>query len=139
MTLTEFLLARIAEDEAAAKAAASGEGGARWNAYFIPGEGISLTVRNKAPEEWEDVRHDDTTDFIARHDPARVLRECEAKRKIVEWHKPFDYVHPDYLPSCEGCWEDGGEDGPPLWPCRNVRWAALPYSDHPDYNEEWKP
>ena len=62
LTLTEFLLARIAEDEAEARKA-----GPMW--------------RN----EWsaEDV---DVTLHIERHDPARVLAECEAKRRIVANH-----------------------------------------------------
>ena len=51
---------------------------------------------------------------LARHDPARVLAECEAKRQIVQNA------------------QDPGDD---LF----VAILALPYADHPDYREEWRP
>jgi len=61
MTLTEVLLAQIAEDEAVAREA------------ITNGEG-SL--------DWAD--DGDPTDMhIARWDPARVLAECEAKRLLI--------------------------------------------------------
>lgn len=45
---------------------------------------------------------------------ARVLAEIEAKRRIVEWFtKPSDLLI--------------------------LRCLALPYADHPDYRQEWKP
>lgn len=98
--LAEFLLARIAEDEADARGFDGGY--CQWGS-------------------------------------ARVLAECEAKRRIVEWcsernriwagtladdptdptkHIPGDYVHK--------------EDAPVL------RLLALPYADHPDYRQEWR-
>ena len=49
---------------------------------------------------------------IARHDPARVLAECDAKRRIVERRNHLD--------------------GPTL------RALAAVYADHPDWREEWK-
>ena len=61
MTLAEFLLARIAEDEAIARRSVN------WS------EGIT---------EWAD-GGDPDWEHIARWDPARVLAECEAKREIV--------------------------------------------------------
>lgn len=60
MTLTEFLLARIAEDEAAAKRAGSHNGGAT----FANDNYGCLLVQ-----------------------PGRVLAECEAKRRIAELHQ----------------------------------------------------
>src|SRR5688572_20799212 len=72
MTLTEFLLARLTEDEAAARAAA-GEHGVypgTWWGQEAGGEPSGVSS--------EDGAH------IARHDPARVLAECEAKRRIVD-------------------------------------------------------
>jgi hypothetical protein len=61
---------------------------------------------------------------IARWDPARVLAECEAKRRIVELvlDRPIR-DHGDC--KCESCW--------------TLRLVALPYADHPDYRAEWKP
>jgi hypothetical protein len=58
---------------------------------------------------------------IARHDPARVLREVEAKRALLVLADPASGDGLDY----------GGE-----WILAAM---ALAYSDHPDYRAEWKP
>ena len=112
MTLTDFILARIAEDEAVASRAGSF---APWSEPFQTDNYGHLTVQ-----------------------PDRVLAECEAKRRIVEWHKPLPGLG-GYAANCAGCWEDGGEDGAPLYPCRNIRWLAAVYADHEDYDESWRP
>src|SRR5438067_2058538 len=83
MELAEFLLARIAEDEGVARAATDG----RWEVlpYWFTsplGNPYSASVPGVIPEE---IDPDDAA-HIARHDPARVLAECEAKRRIVELH-----------------------------------------------------
>ena len=70
-------------------------------------------------------------DHIARHDPARVLREVEAKRAIVA----------DYADACAKYRADrtefrAGERFAALLAA--TRLAAV-YADHPDYREEWKP
>jgi hypothetical protein len=31
------------------------------------------------------------------------------------------------------------DDSPVEWPCDTVLALALPYADHPDYREEWRP
>jgi hypothetical protein len=89
MTLTEFLLARIAEDEA----------------------------------DWSVVASRDVVQMLHGKPLApRMLAECEAKRRIVE--------HLGWIVDNEG---------------RNIvernvlRLLALPYADHPDYREEWRP
>ncbi len=85
MTLAQFLLARIAEDEMVAKE--------------VPGP----------PDEtglswWGKYGHLSVS-------PDRVLTECEAKRRIItNWGFPGA-----------------------------LRALALPYADHPDYREEWRP
>ena len=77
---------------------------------------------------------------IARHDPARVLREVEAKRQIVDEHWPE-------LGNCPRCVKEPPErddEGGRLFvatahPCATLRLLALPFSDHPDHQQEWKP
>ena len=64
MTLTKFLLARIAEDEAVAR-----EAGPDWISY------------QKADDYGMD---DNTAVHVVTFSPHRVLAECEAKRQIVE-------------------------------------------------------
>ncbi|GGK30712.1 hypothetical protein GCM10011583_73160 [Streptomyces camponoticapitis] len=46
---------------------------------------------------------------VALHDPARVQREIEAKRRIPTRHARDP------------------------WPCHNLRDLASPYADHPDF------
>lgn len=60
--------------------------------------------------------------FTVDH-PARALAECEAKRRIIYWlSDPYSAV--------EGAWVLEAKILPEL---------ALPYADHPDYRDEWRP
>lgn len=168
-TLTDFLLARIAEDESAARAATQG----RWeyrNPYSVAGVGGAFakpgkcTLCHAGPPIWtgrrdingtvmeahvhlfepfdhsivvleggdvltvvpdaDEYGHIDEADgaHIARHDPARVLADCEARRKVVRNAQT-------YLP---------GESGYGA-ATYAVQCLAAVYSDHPDYDETWKP
>lgn len=115
--ITEFLLARVGEDEAIAHAAVDPERpGTHWHWVtcqtdqpVTPGdeaeaadrEGISLRTVEHFPSKWAGplpgfvVHQVDEADIpgalehIAIHDPARVLAECAAKRAIIEWHKSW--------------------------------------------------
>lgn len=163
-TIAEFLLARVTEDEAAAKACAE--------VYPSPWEmsdrGWMATVRGDAPNfrvvSTLDQEHapegwvGDRLDHIARHDPARVLAECKAKRAIIEFHKqwpvlvegPLNYQpQPDasdldsisFKMSRQIMWATEQEyrnrfgDDPPTTPI--MRAFASVYSDHRDYRDEW--
>jgi hypothetical protein len=85
-------------------------------------------------------------EHIARHDPARALREVEADRRLIALHRPewTDYVDGDGIertsrcPSLEcGECEPGGS--PDNWPCPTVRARIAIWDAHPDYRPEWKP
>lgn len=74
-------------------------------------------------------------DHIARHNPARVLREVEAKRRLLARHHrtalavdPYDNAHL----TREECDADGDD-----WPCRDVRSLASIWANHPDFHAEW--
>jgi hypothetical protein len=115
LTLAEFLLARIAEDEADARAASrvrETRTGDTWKA--VRGrhglDRITRTGGAVGDVMVETARH------VARHDPARVLAECEAKRRIVDLSK-------------HGCGDDYE---------RVQRALALPYAEHLDYRKEWR-
>lgn len=148
LTITDFLLARIAEDEQAASAATTGPwsvavradgtpyGITQLDGYddvVAPGDvncmsycyGGSSTVEISDPD-WK---------HIAHFNPARMLAECKTKRAIVQWHAPVTLS--GYLPSCQGCSEDCGREGAPYYPCRNVRQLADVYASHPDYDPAW--
>jgi hypothetical protein len=99
-----------------------------------------LVVRHTWPNEGE---------HIARHDPARTLREVEAKRRIIELHElavskdpaRFSALTGEPLPdayevTCAVC---GWADDDPTSGCETLRLLALPHADHEDYREEWRP
>jgi len=117
--LDQFLLARIAEDKRIAADAASA-GRAEWDA------------RADGPPH--------VAEHVARHDPARVLAECSAKRRLVL--------------ACRGSRPDlhflgarpNGMADFPLAPTDQHQLAALtlallalPYAEHHDYRPEWRP
>ena len=143
VTLTEFLLARIAEDEEAARACAL--------TYPTPWEvvdrGHMAKVQADAPFFLSVVELDqdaepnaewlsDRIAHVSRWDPARVLAECEAKLLIVREHPRHGWL-PEGRDECAqcGCADDNAVD----WPCLTLKALTLPYADHPDYREEWRP
>jgi hypothetical protein len=159
MTLAEFLLARVAEDEAAARTAImESYEEERWlrpnergvvqvvdDGVWRTGDhamdearidGIGITVYDEGGHTAEQARH------IARWDPARVLADCEAKRRIVEEYAEAIAPNPNPYhgsntgtPSDDGFYEGGWEDALKL-ACQCL---ALPYADHPEFREEWRP
>ncbi len=134
MTLTEFLLARIAEEEAVSRAAVEGP----WDTMTqetADGENIYFTVDTASGDPILDLHESgalgrSTSEHIARWDPARVLAECEAKRRIVEAHLSSEA----WCDHCSGGELMGNPDG-----CPTLRLLALPYADHADYDESWRP
>lgn len=121
MDIAEFLLARIAEDEAKAQEIRAFTDRAAVARLSDHGTGVLLGE-------------------VVVFDPARVLAECEAKRRIVELHKPW---HGSYeCPTCaDGASEDHGEVVVDRLraPCPTLRLLAPPYADHPDYQPVWSP
>lgn len=75
-------------------------------------------------------------EHIAEFDPARVLAEVDAKRRIIDQYEQLraDVAH----------WRGlGDEDAAPVateWAYGEVvKMLALPYADRPGYLEEWRP
>ena len=128
LSLTDFLMQRIAEDEAVAQAAVDDDGGETGG---MEDSFDQLTGRAK----WCGVEvipkyGDDLARLIVRTAvPARVLAECETKRRIVELHDPVDDKPDGWCNRCDG-------DG---WPCGTMAALALPYADHPAFRAEWRP
>lgn len=154
--LIEFLLARITEDEAAAKAAKG------WRAWHVEEKRtLEIVTEVDGSMGWEfgggsgvwgcDDPYDDCdqyrthayleADHIVRHDPTRVLAECEAKRRIVEIHVPWGFEYS----GGEGCARCVSPDDytttrlpdTERFPCPTLRALAQPYRDHPDFKPEW--
>lgn len=61
---------------------------------------------------------------IAHNDPGRVLADVDAKRRIIG--------------TCQ-YWLHDNEHGVDPCAAETLRLLALPYADHPDYREEWRP
>jgi hypothetical protein len=82
--------------------------------------------------------------FIARHDPARVLAEVAAKRRVLVRHRPATGEEPGwfvYAGACLGCGREGEFADPrtrDINDCPELRDMASADSDHPDYKERWR-
>jgi hypothetical protein len=115
VSIAAFLTARLEEDEALAKAAQGLLGiEAPWHTVAqLHDRGITRG----------DASH------IARHSPARELREVTAKRSILRTHKS---VRSSGKVQCEGCLTT-------FWPCPDLKDIASAWSDHPGYDQAWKP
>jgi hypothetical protein len=133
--LVEFLRARLDEDERIAREATGGLKDAhRWSVLNLANHPGAVGT------EWGALVATDTAlrphaDHIARHDPARVLAEVEAKRELIALHGPgeMEYTDGDVCMICDV------REPEPFYPCKTLRLLALPYADHPDYREEWRP
>lgn len=163
--LASWLLEQIAEDERLATAAKNiGDG--RWQTdcplRLFPEESIEPWYVNH--DHADDVRiegdsitiydegghNHDQAEHIASWDPARVLAECDAKRRIIDLHNslvvklalsPFDpetgLPRPqEYEVLCDVC---GWATDDPTSACQTVRLLALPYADREGYQESWRP
>jgi hypothetical protein len=152
--LVVFLRARLDEETAAARAAADFGGG-----IIGPGWRVSGTHTDEGGTYWSITAtavasgHEQVVEVVgsgmsgggahteqvarhaARHDPARVLREVEAKRRLVERYEravkvggssASGYVRGQDSGYIEACLDAIGE-------------AVAIYADHPDYREEWRP
>lgn len=117
MTLTEFLLARIAEDEAAAREVQH---------YMPDGGEIHIWLTRREGDE-------ERSKKVAPYDPARVLAECEAKRKIVELRYSWNL-------------QAEREPVPPIGAILKaqvvtadtvLRTLAAIHRDHPDFDPAW--
>ena len=80
--------------------------------------------------------HDDrpaVKEWIGLANPERALVWSDARRRIVALHRivPRPDGADGYVALCAGC---GHAD-----PCPTLRLMSLPYAEHPDYREEWRP
>ena len=131
--LAAFLAARLDEDEAAAKMATKFP---HWHAQpWYDGQFLK-DGRTERADLWgrpgmqftgQGALDTVVADHIARHDPARVLREVAAGRALladylqaIDDYAEFDVIRINHLK-------------------RAVKWRAAVYSDHPDYRQEWAP
>ncbi|MFC8282923.1 DUF6221 family protein [Streptomyces cyaneofuscatus] len=116
--LVQFLRDRLDDDQRTADAAAA-DLGPGWS--YSSGMGWVVATRESdwfatGSQEWLAPEHGE---HIARHDPARILAEIDAKRRMID-----------------DTW--GGPDHQDMW-SHHMRLLALPYAAHPDYRDDWRP
>ena len=85
-------------------------------------------VARAAERFWHGVRVESATmaeeDHVRRWDPARVLAEIDAKRRILDWVDEVSI-------SRAVTWS--------FDPSRPLRLLALPYADRDGYQQSWRP
>jgi len=122
MNITEFLEARIGEDEDLARTALVGMHGEHREASHY-GDYVLGAERDSTPKQDE---------FITTWWPKRVLAECAAKRAIIEQHK--SYVKE--AAASVGIAFVGARGGQEVTGDA-IRVLAAVYAAHPDYQQEW--
>lgn len=160
--LVAFVRARLDDDAQAARAASEAAGEEQWIGSQESGhpwryehqgvwgdreDGVASTAPEVAATGQEAVQS-----HIARHDPARVLAEVDAKRRIADlhsvvyreigWLEDGQEEH-DEIPVCGLCVPKHSHyqhrEDVPEGPCLTVRLLALAWSDHPEYRPERAP
>ncbi|WP_238741501.1 DUF6221 family protein [Kitasatospora sp. A2-31] len=146
-----FLRARLDEDEEAARAAAEPESWVQINRDLMPSWSLQwwadpdvvAVVADETsahpvaitPDGMEERDAEARAAHIARHDPARVLAEVDAKRRILS---RYTSAVEDSAEDAEGYYDENrAEDARQLRPV--LRLLALPYAGHPGYRPEWAP
>lgn len=155
--LVEFLQARLHEDERVARAAngpeweTPGDDGPAEGMLYADGWGIAQFTMYpggvaNSPESPSylpafptvPVHHIENGIHAARHDPARALREVEAKRRLLASlegaealrEHAEEFVYHDEMERADAVKSELMD---------LIRGFAAAYSDHPDYREEWRP
>jgi hypothetical protein len=132
--IVAFIRARLGQDEQAARAA----GAQRWDAsgwtFATSPDEVATGDERVVVGSVDDDRGDGNlaaVEHIARHDPARVLREVEAKRALLAWVQ-------DRLHDAEDFPADEEYRLKAIQALRiHLPLLAAPYSDHPAFREEW--
>lgn len=143
--LVAFLTARYDEEQRLAEAATAGPweasenliGGLQWVGIFAPtleGRHVALDVGRITTRE--------TADYVAAHDPARVLADIAAKRAILrtlaqlrtDGEQAAEAITADTPLELSGAVLLGMCGAPGVIEKR----LAAPYASHPDFQAEWR-
>lgn len=126
--LIAFLEARLTEDETQARDLIESEAAAA--DWHESSSGVLVTGPPTYDDTWNGTHplgDSRLTRFIARHDPACVLRDTEADRKLLLKYQIGLHLLPGKykLGYCEALEEI-------------IKIRAERFSDHPQYQHEWK-
>jgi hypothetical protein len=132
--LVQWLRAQLDEDERIARAATlgpwvqSGIGDYGWTVTFgRPGAGVETADTEQGLAD---------ADFIAAHNPARVLREIDAKRGIVRAYETAVAAFNDTGPAMADYDRLTGSVSSLRG---SLELLAAVYADRPGYRKEWRP
>lgn len=133
--LVQWLGEQFDEDEQVARDACHG-GPANWTtdgSYPVSVAGLprGADVFTEAVAFDEGSPSEAQAEHIALHDPARVLREIDAKRRIA--------TQMASTLSCAAGDSEVDHYGALVDAEQTLRLLALPYADRPGYREEWRP
>jgi len=121
--LVQWLRAQLDEDERIARRAG--------DSFRQIGEtGVIVVTEGDRAEECASANWAGIAEHIVRHDPARVLREVEATRRLIRAHAKWCEGR------CEAKFPEGGFDAAHFW---NIKVRAEVYADHPGYRDDWRP
>ncbi|MFI8330140.1 DUF6221 family protein [Streptomyces filamentosus] len=135
--LVQFLRARLDEDAELARQAEQVGGAPSWDraadVLLLPG---LQTRRRLADRGVPDALQGAVEAHAARHDPARVLAEVDAKREVVNAYERMVAEFQDSGPAMVSYDRLVGS----VSSLRTaLEFLALPYADHPDYRDTWRP
>ncbi|SCL43181.1 hypothetical protein GA0074692_6751 [Micromonospora pallida] len=122
--LVTWIRQQLDDDERLARAAYQ----PNWRWYTE--DKVVVTKQDDAGEceQWIPVGTRSDGAHMARHDPARVLAEVDAKRRLLtQFELRGNSVRGIVQPSTGGVWDD------------LLRMLALPYADRSGYRSEWRP
>jgi hypothetical protein len=144
--LTRWLGQQLDKDERIARAATPGpwvankhEYGAE--VYTESGEGVAFD-HDAGGVGWDDA------DFIATHDPARVLREIDAKRQLLDDYTVTARIRDEAAVRIKAAGSQPDAKDLDTWDRAQreaailegpVKLLALPFADRPGYKESWRP
>lgn len=158
--LVAFLNARLDEDAELAMAATPGpwrhdeakhwrKPGTSWfeEAVFAgpTGEAATCVAGTGETDDQQSMRD---AAHIARHDPARVLAEVKAKRRIVDEYATTCRLRDEATARIKAAGDSPDPGDLDTWDRAQreaailegpVTLLALPYADHRDYRVEWRP
>lgn len=126
-TIEKFIAARLDEDEEGARAAGSAPWTADGLGVHVDPRAVAANKHAFRAEYIASVGHDRYAQHIARHDPARVLRQCAALRSVLDTYRLFNETR-DYPAEAWIAMRDGA-----------LRPIAAIWSDHRDYDPSWAP
>lgn len=133
--IVEFIRARLDEDERIARAAGAGP----WRYRDHPADrALVVDAAGEVVVYDEGWPSEDQGRHMARHDPARVLREVAAKWAILAETLAYEAKIDGEWGCCHRAEQiAAGQCATKPADVATLRWLASTWSDHADYDQAW--